>query len=349
MCLKDDSLDLSHYVSAPEIFNDSLYKSSRAELKLMTDKDEYLIVENRIRGRMTMASYRYAKSNNLQCPDYDPKILGKVSSEEVLDIQSIAPDAEIGYMLELDLEAPVHLHDYFVDYPLASEKQIIPENWPSLYNERLVNNKEVRNGKYVLEEKLVTKIHSTLKFKQSPWMKDYIEKNIRKRKIAKANRNKDRAERPDIFDLNYSGDLFLMKDETKGSPIGESVCLKPKIYSVLLASHDPKTSDDPDSEDPKKKHGIQKAKGVKKYVVKKELQYDKFLECLRNKKLTQHDMINKIGLNPYDNKRWILLDGIRTLPYRYWRIGLYKCLVASEIALEEAEERAMKVRLRVKE
>ena len=26
---------------------------------------------------------------------------------------------------------------------------------------------------------------------------------------------KDRAERPDIFDLDYSGDLFLMKDETK--------------------------------------------------------------------------------------------------------------------------------------
>ena len=33
----------------------------------------------------------------------------------------------------------------------------------------------------------VTKIHSTLKFKQSPWMKEYIEENIRKRKIAKAN------------------------------------------------------------------------------------------------------------------------------------------------------------------
>jgi hypothetical protein len=33
----------------------------------------------------------------------------------------------------------------------------------------------------------VTKIHSALKFRQSSWMKEYIEKNIRKRKIAKAN------------------------------------------------------------------------------------------------------------------------------------------------------------------
>ena len=97
---------------------------------------------------------------------------------------------------------------------------------------------------------------------------------------------KDRAKRPDIFDLNYSGDLFLMKDEIKGNPIGKSVCLKPKMYSVFLAGHDPKTSDDPDSKDPKKKHGIQKAKGVKKCMVKRKLRYNKFLECLRNKKLT---------------------------------------------------------------
>ena len=77
-----------------------------------------------------------------------------------------------------------------------------------------------------------------------------------------------------------------MKDETKGIPIGETVCLKPKMYSVLLVGHDPKIPDDLNSENPKKKHGIQKAKGVKKYVIKRELQHDKFLECLRNKRLT---------------------------------------------------------------
>ncbi len=67
---------------------------------------------------------------------------------------------------------------------------------------------------------------------------------------------KNWVKRPDIFDLNYSGDLFLMKDKTKGSPIGESVCLKPKMYSVLSAGHDSKTPDNPNSEDSKKKHDI---------------------------------------------------------------------------------------------
>ena len=76
-----------------------------------------------------------------------------------------------------------------------------------------MKDKEIENGKYVLRKKLVqtfftkknyvvhyqalqtyikfgikvTKIHGALKFRQSPWMKDYIEENICKRKIAKAN------------------------------------------------------------------------------------------------------------------------------------------------------------------
>ncbi|KAF0345188.1 zinc finger protein: PROVISIONAL [Gigaspora margarita] len=83
------------------------------------------------------------------------EILDKVSPEEVPDIQSIAPDTEIDYILEVDLEVPVHLYDYFADYPLASEKQIISKNWLSLYNKMLVRNKNVGEEKYISEEKLV--------------------------------------------------------------------------------------------------------------------------------------------------------------------------------------------------
>ena len=57
MCLQDDGLDPFHYVSAPEMFNDSLYKSSKVELKLMTNMDEYLTIENDIHDGMTMVSH----------------------------------------------------------------------------------------------------------------------------------------------------------------------------------------------------------------------------------------------------------------------------------------------------
>ncbi|CAG8804472.1 28274_t:CDS:2 [Racocetra persica] len=128
MCLKDDGLVSSYYVSAPEMLNDYLYKSSRVELKLMTNMDKYLIVENGICEGMTIACHRYIKANNLQYPNYEFSKLNKVSPEEVPDIQSIAPDTEIGYIFEVNLEALVYLHDYFADYPLVPEKQIIPEN-----------------------------------------------------------------------------------------------------------------------------------------------------------------------------------------------------------------------------
>ncbi|CAG8736835.1 3091_t:CDS:1, partial [Funneliformis mosseae] len=41
----------------------------------------------------------------------------KVAPGKIPDIQSIALDAEIGYTLEVDLEALVHLHNFFTDYP----------------------------------------------------------------------------------------------------------------------------------------------------------------------------------------------------------------------------------------
>ncbi|CAG8624391.1 15204_t:CDS:1 [Funneliformis mosseae] len=154
MCLQDDGLNPSHYVSAPGMFNDFLYKSSGAELKLITNIDKYLMVENSIREGMIMTSHQYAKANNSQCSDYKfskpnswimyedmnalysdamtqympTKILSKVALEKIPDIQSIVPDAKIGYILEVDLEVSVHMHDFFADYPLVPEKQIVPED-----------------------------------------------------------------------------------------------------------------------------------------------------------------------------------------------------------------------------
>src|SRR5205814_6773738 len=53
----------------------------------------------------------------------------------------------------------------------------------------------------------------------------------------------------------------------------------------------------------------------------------------------------KKALCPIDTKRWILSDGITTLPYRHWRNMIYENMVKDDIPHEEAEKRAMKAKL----
>jgi len=54
------------------MFNDSLYKSSETELKLIIDMNKYLMIKKGICEGMTMASHYYAKANNSKCFDYNP-------------------------------------------------------------------------------------------------------------------------------------------------------------------------------------------------------------------------------------------------------------------------------------
>ena len=72
-----------------------------------------------------------------------------------------------------------------------------------------------------------------------------------------------------------------------------------------------------------------KAKGTKKCVIKKEVMFNNYVECLReNKKILKkqqrfksdaHNVyteeINKIALSFNDNKKLIADDGVTTYPY----------------------------------
>ena len=102
----------------------------------------------------------------------------------------MADDSEDGYILEVDLEYPAHLHDVHNDYPLAPEKMKITRDTLSPYQldnfpetsgcEKLVPNL-CDKPKYVLHYRnlklyiqlgmRVTKIHHFIKFKQQAWLK----------------------------------------------------------------------------------------------------------------------------------------------------------------------------------
>ena len=121
-----------------------------------------------------------------------------------IDVNSISKFIPVGYILEVDLEHPEKLHLQHNDYPLAPEKLAIPYDMLSDYCKKIAGKCEIKVGdvmklvpnlghktKYVLRYTNLqlylslgmelTKIHRVLKFKQSDWMKKYIDFNTEKR------------------------------------------------------------------------------------------------------------------------------------------------------------------------
>jgi hypothetical protein len=133
---------------------------------------------------------------------------------EDFDPSSIEEESDTGYILEVDLAYPAELHNLHNDYPLAPESMNISEDMLSDYSKKLkqklnIGNSNVpklvpnlydktkyvvhyRNLKFYLEQRLkLTKIHRVIQFKQSPWLKSYIDFNTEKRKNAKSDFEKD--------------------------------------------------------------------------------------------------------------------------------------------------------------
>ena len=131
-----------------------------------------------------------------------------------LDVMSINEKSDVGYILEVDLEYPKELHELHNDYPLAPEKLAVTNGMLSKYCKEIADKYDIKVGdvkkfipnlgnktKYVLHYRnpqlylslgiKLTKIHRVLKFKQSDWMKKYIDFKTEKRNNAANDFKKD--------------------------------------------------------------------------------------------------------------------------------------------------------------
>ena len=80
-----------------------------------------------------------------------------------------------------------------------------------------------------------------------------------------------------------------------------------------------------------KKEEMKKAKGVKKNVVKKNISHQDYVDCLFEERKFMHTMQtirsfkyqlytikqNRVSLSPYDDKRYLMDDGVSSLPYSH--------------------------------
>ena len=107
--------------------------------------------------------------------------------------------------------------------------------------------------------------------------------------------------------------IGLFKDELGGKIIKEFCALEAKTYSYLMGN---------DSE-------VKKAKGAKKYVIKRELMFENYKDCLFNGEVvlksqqifkSDHhkvyaEEVNKITLSSDDNQRLQTFNRVTTYPY----------------------------------
>jgi hypothetical protein len=146
-------------------------------------------------------------------------------------------------------------------------------------------------------------------------------------KIKTTDLNKDLEELKDNFDFsNYSKDHVLydsskkkvpgyFKDELAGEEMTEFIALRSKMYSYKFS----------------KKSEAKKLKGISRYVVEKKITFNDYKNTLFNQQTYEHKTrslrsnkhemylqeVTKSSLSPFDDKRYILNDGISTIPFGY--------------------------------
>ena len=214
----------SHFYTALGLAWKACFKKTGIKLELLKDPDMLLMFENGIRGGITQSVHRWAAANNpymgyeydrskpieyLQYLDannlYDwamsqPLPTGGFHCIEVRgdlnpkNIVNLMVKTDCGYLLEVDVNYPKELYDYHNDLPFMCEKikiNGVEKLVPNLYNKRKyvihINalHQALKHG-LVLE-----KIHRVIEFKQSAWMKEYIDFNTRLRTKATNDFEKD--------------------------------------------------------------------------------------------------------------------------------------------------------------
>ena len=130
--------------------------------------------------------------------------------------------------------------------------------------------------------------------------------------------NSDYPKDSPFFDNTNKKVIGKFKDEEAGLPIVEFVGLRSKMYSLMKNN----------------KQGSRTAKGIKKNVIKQQLQHDNYKDVLFNKKQLRHEMrviksekhqigsyvVNKISLSCFDDKRYIHENGVASYAYGHVRI-----------------------------
>ncbi|XP_018404835.1 PREDICTED: uncharacterized protein LOC108781382 [Cyphomyrmex costatus] len=192
-CVASYGLDPAYYYTLPGFTWDAMLKHTGVKFELLTDIDMVMFVERGIR----QCSNRHARANNKYMPSYDPSkpssyliyydvnnLYGWVMCQllpyadfrwvddvQNFDFSTIPLDSPTGYILEVDIEYPQHLHDAHTDLPFCPTREKPPGKRDEKllatlcdkqrYKYKLMNNavfgKTMENVRDRVDVKLLTK------------------------------------------------------------------------------------------------------------------------------------------------------------------------------------------------
>ena len=185
--------------------------------------DMLLMFERGIRGGITQAVHRYASANNPYMEEYDKdketnylqyldanNLYGWAMSQPLPTgefrwincdgwdpeklVNMLSKEKKYGYLLEVDVKYPRELHNLHNDIPFMCDKMNIngvEKLIPNLYDKKkyIIH---IRALKQAIDHGLILeKIHRCIRFRQSAWMKEYIDFNTRLRTAVKSDFEKD--------------------------------------------------------------------------------------------------------------------------------------------------------------
>lgn len=217
--MKTHKLDPCQYYTLPGLSWDSMLRYTEVRLELLQDYDMILMVDRGIRGGICQVSHRYIKANNKYTDEYDENekstfisyqdctnLYGHAMSQplpvdsfewvdtEGFHLENITKDSEFGYILDVDIEYPSELHKLHDSLPFMAEvieidqqRKLVPhlngrKNYVIHY---LALQQALTHGLILLRNNKI------LKFRQSAWLKPYIDFNTELRKNATNDFEKD--------------------------------------------------------------------------------------------------------------------------------------------------------------
>ena len=220
-CLQHYKLDPAHFYTFPGLAWKACLKHTGIRLELLTNPDMLLMFEHsRIRSGITQAVCKYAAANNSYMGDkFDPNedttylqylvannLNGWAMSQPLPtggfrwvtikcdEISELATRTDKRYILEVDVSYPRELDDSQKDLPFMCERMEInnvEKLIPNLYDKKnyVIH---IRALDQALSHGLrLNRIHRSIEFDQSAWMKTYIDFNTQLRTKATNDFEKD--------------------------------------------------------------------------------------------------------------------------------------------------------------